>query len=118
MAEYDKEDGRPGSMGPDLDALDEDLLSADLEADLDGEFGEDALDEGDPGDSGDPGLDDEFEVSDDDKDDDEGAPANPAPTSLDQNRPVSPTHARRPAGIEMMGRIVMHNELDFRDGIR
>ena len=69
MAEYDKEDGRPGSSGPELDALDEDLLSADLEADLDGDFGEDALDEGGLGDSGDPGLDGEFEDSDDDKDD-------------------------------------------------
>ena len=42
-AEYDQEDGRPGSMGPELDALDEDLLSADLEADLDGDFGRDLL---------------------------------------------------------------------------
>ncbi|MEE8499669.1 MAG: hypothetical protein V3S27_03775, partial [Kiloniellales bacterium] len=66
MAEYDKVDGRPGSMGPDLDAFDEDLLSADLEADLEGYFGEDALDEGGLDDSGDPGLDDEFEESDDD----------------------------------------------------
>ena len=72
MAEYDKEDGRPGSIGPDLDALDEDLLSADLEVDLDGDVGEDALDEGGLGDSGDPGRDGAFEESDDDKDDDEG----------------------------------------------
>ncbi len=68
MAEYDKEDGRPGFLGPDLDALDEDLLSADLEADLDGDIGEEARDEGGLGDSGDTGLDGEFEDSDDDKD--------------------------------------------------
>ena len=72
MAEYDKADGRPGSIGPDLDALDEDILSADLEADLDGDFGEDALDEGGLEDSGAAGLDGEFEESGDDKDDDEG----------------------------------------------
>ncbi|MEE9208974.1 MAG: hypothetical protein V3U23_00870, partial [Kiloniellales bacterium] len=73
MAEYDKEDGRPGSIGPDLDALDEDLLSADLEADLDGDFGGDALDEGGLDDSGAPGLDGEFEESDDESDDEGGA---------------------------------------------
>ncbi len=72
MAEYDKEDGRPGFLGPDLDALDEDLLSADLEADLDGDIGEEARDEGGLGDSGDAGLDGEFEDSDDERDDDEG----------------------------------------------
>ena len=43
MAIDHKEEGRPGSMGPDLDALDEDFLSADLKADLDGDFGADAL---------------------------------------------------------------------------
>ena len=71
MAEFDKEDGRPDSMGPGLGALDDDLLSADLEADLDGDFGEEPLDESEPDDSGVTGLDGEFDDSDGDKDDDE-----------------------------------------------
>ena len=73
MAEHDTEDGRPGSMGPDLGALGEDHLSADLEAELDGEFGDDTLDEGESDDSGGTDSDGEFEASDDeDRDGDEG----------------------------------------------
>ncbi len=72
MAEYGKDDGRPGSIGPDLDDLDEDYLSADIEADLDGDFGDGPLDEGGLDDSGGADPDGEFEDSDDDKDDDEG----------------------------------------------
>ena len=68
MAAFDKEDGRPDSMGPGLGALDDDLLSADLEADLDGDIGEEPLEEGRPDDSG---LDGEYEDFDDDRDDDE-----------------------------------------------
>ena len=73
MAEDDAHDGPPGPRVPDLGALDEDCLSADLEADLDGDFGEDALDEGGLDDSGDAGLDGEFEDSDEERDDDGGA---------------------------------------------
>ncbi len=72
MAEYDKEGGRPGPVGPDLGALDEDFLSADLEVDLDGDFGEDALAEGGLDETGDSGLDGEFEESDDEGDGGEG----------------------------------------------
>ena len=43
MADIDKGVGRPGSDGPDLGGLDEDILTADLEADLVDDLGDDGL---------------------------------------------------------------------------
>ena len=72
MAKFGEEDGHPGSIGPDLGALDEDLLSADLEADLDGDIGDGELGESDLSDSGEDDDDgDSEDLEDGDRDGDE-----------------------------------------------
>lgn len=71
MADYVEEDGRFGSIGPDLGALDEDLLSADLEVDLDGDLGGGALGDDGPTVPGEVHEDGDSEDGDDDRDGDE-----------------------------------------------
>ncbi len=71
MAEIDKGVGRPGSDGPDLGGLDEDILTADLEADLVGDLGDDGLGEDALGDSDESAEDGESEESEDGSGDDD-----------------------------------------------
>ena len=75
MADIDRGVGRPGSDGPDLGGLDEDILTADLEADLVDDLGDDGLGEDALGDSGESTEDDESEESEDgfSDDDDDGS---------------------------------------------
>ncbi len=72
MADIDKGVGRPGSDGPDLGGLDEDILTPDLEADLGDDLGDDGLGEDALGDSDGSAEEDESEESEDRSGDDDG----------------------------------------------
>ena len=72
MADIDKGVGRPGSDGPDLGGLDEDILTADLAADLVDDLGDDGLGEDALGDSDESAEEDESEESEDSSGDDDG----------------------------------------------
>ena len=72
MAEFDKGIGRPGSDGPDLGGLDEDILTADLEADLVDDLEDDGLGEDALGDSDESAEDGESEEPEDGSGDDDG----------------------------------------------
>ena len=73
MADIDRGVGRPGSDGPDLGGLDDDILTADLEADLVDDLGDDGLGEDALGDSDESDEDGESEESEDgESEDDDG----------------------------------------------